>query len=261
MKPTLQGIADSQVAQLLITLVTYAFYALVLGLCLTPPAALVIWAWREIVLPMQDMAMLPVFLFGLCLGAAVYLFMATATIVMGLSIRLISLGIGPGRYPMAHPTTLRWLIYCGIYTLAYSLVLPLIPVTWFSNLFFRLVGCRFGKHVYLNSHILNDAHLIEIGDNVTVGGGAEISCHLFEADHLILDRIQIGSGSLIGANAYIAPGVVIGRNCTIGQGAYIRRGKRIPDGSCYTGIAGMPIRDAAMLEKVATRRGGPRPPT
>jgi hypothetical protein len=254
MKPTMQGIVDSQAAQLLITLVTYSFYASILGLCLTPPAALVVWAWKVLVQPMESISFAPVLLFGLCLGAAVYVFLISAVLVMGVFIRLLSLGIRPGRYPQAHPTTLRWLIYCGIYTLAYRLVLPLIPVTWFSNLFFRIVGCRFGKHVYLNSYILNDAYLIEIGDNVIVGGGAEISCHLYEEDHLILDRIKIGSGSLIGANAYISPGVVIGKNCTIGLGAHIRRGKHIPDGSCYTGIAGMPIRYAATIEKNASRR-------
>jgi acetyltransferase-like isoleucine patch superfamily enzyme len=250
----MQRIVDSQAMQLLITLVTYAFYALILGLSFTPAAALVIWAWQAIVQPMGSISFSPVLLFGLCLGAAVYVFLISAVLVMSVSIRLMSLGIRPGRYPRAHPTTLRWLIYGGICTLAYRLVLPLIPVTWFSNLFFRIVGCRFGKQVYLNSYILNDAYLIEIGDNVIVGGGAEISCHLYEEDHLILDRIKIGSGTLIGANAYISPGVVIGKNCTIGQGAYIRRGKRIPDGACYTGIAGIPIRQAAIIEKVASRR-------
>jgi hypothetical protein len=254
MKPTLQAIVDSQAAQLLITLVTYSFYALILGFCFMLPSTLLIWAWRTIIQPMENLSPYPLFLFALCLGASVYAFLISAVLVMGISIRFLCLGIRPGRYPMAHPTTLRWLIYSGIYTLAYRLVLPMIPVTWLSNLFFRLVGCRFGKHVYLNSFILNDAYLIDIGDNVTVGGGAEISCHLYEGEHLILDRIKIGSGSLIGANAYISPGVVIGENCTIGQGAYIRRGKRIPDGSCWTGIGGMPIREAAMIEKSASPR-------
>ena len=65
----MQRIVDSQAMQLLITLVTYAFYALILGLSFTPAAALVIWAWQAIVQPMGSISFSPVLLFGLCLGA------------------------------------------------------------------------------------------------------------------------------------------------------------------------------------------------
>ncbi len=124
----------------------------------------------------------------------------------------------------------------------------MIPVTFFSNLFFRLVGCKVGKRVYLNTWMLNDAYLIEIGDDVIIGGQTDISCHMFEHDCLILDKVHIGSGTLIGAHCYISPGVRIGERCTIGLNSYIRRNKRIPDGSTITVVSSLPIRDIARIE-------------
>ena len=249
MGKALDKVADSQFFQLLITLVTYAFYACILGISLAPSAAFLSWAWRAIIAPAAGVGIGPWVLFSLCIGAAVYLYFISGILVMGSTIRLISSGIKPGIYKDASPTMLRWLIYSGIYVIARATILPMVPMTWFSNLFFKLLGCKMGRQVFLNSWTLNDAFLIELGDNVTVGGGAELSCHLYEKGRLILDKIVIGEGSLVGANCYISPGVTIGKKCVIGLGSVLRRGKRVPDGAHYTSLAGMPVRDMAMIEK------------
>ncbi len=65
-------------------------------------------------------------------------------------VRLLSLGIKPGRYPAISPTTIRWLIYSGIYTTSTRTILPLIPVTFVTNMYFRIVGCRMGRNVKLD---------------------------------------------------------------------------------------------------------------
>ncbi len=238
---------------MLITLVTYAFYGIILGLCIAPALAFMLFVGLGGVAPLgllNHFGIVGAILYvSVCLGLSLYVFLISAVIVMGLVVRLLSLGIGPGRYPQASFTVLRWLIFSGIITLAYALVLPLIPMTFFSTLFFRLIGCKIGKNVWINSKYLNDAYLIELGDDVTIGGNAEISCHLYEDGHLILDRVKIGARSLVGANAYISPGVVIGEDCVVGLGSYIRRGKRLAPGSRYTTIGGMPMRSAAALEK------------
>jgi acetyltransferase-like isoleucine patch superfamily enzyme len=249
MKRILQAISDSTPVQVLIAVLFYGLYASVIGVCLVPSIYLVLWAIGAL---LPDPSFGNIVLFGLCLGAALFLYFITGVIVMGGLIRLISLGMKPGRYPVLSLTMLRWLLYSGIATIATVTVLPMIPVSWFSNLYFKIVGCKMGKNVYLNSFLINDAYLVEIGDDVTVGGKANISCHLFEKGWLILDRIKIGSHSLIGSFAYIAPGVTVGEHCTVGLNCYVRRGARIPDGSVYTSLGGLPIRKMAHLEKMAS---------
>jgi acetyltransferase-like isoleucine patch superfamily enzyme len=277
MGKALDRVSESAILQLAITLVTYAFYACIIGLSLGPSIAFLAWAWKTIIatgsahgfaaavgaaLGGGAGAKGPGFwswvLFSLCAGGSIYLYFITGILVMGLAIRALSLGIKPGIYPDASPTMLRWLIYSGIYTIARATILPMVPMTWFSNLFYKLLGCKMGKHVFLNTWTLNDAYLIELGDDVTVGGGAELSCHLYEKGRLVLDRIRIGEGSLVGANCYISPGVTIGKKCVVGLGSVLRRGKTIPDGVHYTSLAGLPVREMARIEKSARHRSPAR---
>ena len=186
---------------------------------------------------------------ALLLAGSVYLYFFWGAVFQASLIRLLSLGIGPGRYPAVSVTTLRWLIYSGIYTLSIRTILPIVPVSFVINVYFRIVGCRLGRNVKLNSWILNDAYLLTLGDNVIVGGQTDISCHLFEHDHLVLKPISIGSGTLIGAHSYISPGVTIGKHCLIGLHSYIRAGRTIPDGSTITSLAGIDIHTARHIER------------
>jgi len=89
---------------------------------------------------------------------------------MSLIIRIISMGMKAGRYPMVSFTVLRWLIYSGVYHLAGKTILDYIPISFLSIIFFRIIGAKIGKNAVLNTWFLNDAYLLEIGDNVVIGG-------------------------------------------------------------------------------------------
>lgn len=251
MASTFDRIARSRFIQLIITLVTYAVYAAVIGICLAPSIWVVAWGWRTIVQPGFGAWVL----FSMLVGAALYLYFITGIIVMGAMIRLTNLGIKPGVYPNASPTMLLWLISSGILVITRVTIMPMIPMTFFTELFFRIIGCKVGRNVYFNSWILNDANLIEIGDDVVIGGASDISAHIYEKDKLILEPVKIGAGTVIGAHSYISPGVTIGKNCLIGVNSYVRRGKTIPDNSRYTALAGLPMHEMAVIEKShASRR-------
>jgi acetyltransferase-like isoleucine patch superfamily enzyme len=250
MKSALQAISGSTPMQILVALLFFSFYAAVIGLALFPSILFLAWTAREL---LSSPGWTDLLLFSLSLGGALFIYFLVGVLVMGGLIRLLSLGIKPGKYPAVSITTVRWLLYSGIATIAVVTILPMIPVSWFSNLYFRIIGCKIGKNVYLNSFLINDAYLIEIGDDVTVGGKANISCHLFEKNFLILDRIKIGSHSLIGAFSYISPGVEIGERCTIGLNCYVRRGTKIKPGSVFTSLGGLPIKEMIQLEKHVSR--------
>jgi hypothetical protein len=249
-------VAESFVVQVPITLAMYGLYAALIGACLLPSAFLLHAAARALlVAPSPSMTLaVRLLLFCFCAAASLYVYFVTGAIVMGSLIRLVSLGIGPGRYPMYSATTARWMIYSGIYVMAQKTILPLIPVSFFSSLFFRLVGCRMGRRVRLNSWSLNDAYLIELGDDVVIGGGTDITPHQFEDNHLILERIRVGSGTLVGAQCYLSSGVTIGRNCLIGIRSFLRRGTTVPDGTRTTSLAGLPLRDMYRIEKARRRK-------
>jgi len=257
MKKILDLLAGSPFSQAAVTFVVYLLYATVIGISLTPSVFLLYQAWTVF---MTDATPAGIAGFSICCGLAIYVYFITGAVVMGLVVRILSLGIKPGRYPFISLTMVRWMIYSGIYHIAASTILAYVPMSFVGNLFFRLFGARMGKNVRLNTWFLNDAYLLEIGDNVVIGGKTDISCHTIEGGKLILQRVKIGSDTLIGQRCYISPGVTIGSRCVIGQYAFVRKGAVIPDKTVIAAIAGMPIRAVARIEKGAEPpREKPRP--
>jgi acetyltransferase-like isoleucine patch superfamily enzyme len=256
----LKIISESVFVQIIVTLIVYAFYALVIGISLIPTTLLVFAAFKNslfISLSSGNANLLGnAIFFSLSVGFGIYLYFLTGIFVMGGLVRLISIGIKPGKYPAVSLTMLRWLIYSGIYTIAHSTILPVVRMTFFTNLFFKIIGCKMGKNVYLNTWTLNDPYLIELGDNVIIGGDTDLTCHIFENNYLILDKIKIGKNSLVGAHCYIMPGVTVGENCVIGVYSFIRRNKRILDNSKITALSGLPVKDIYRIERGKTVGSG-----
>lgn len=266
----LNWLSQSKIVEIALTALVYCIYAAVLALSIVPSVWLVIEVVPEAVeqaaaiqhagaSSLTTGVFIAVIKVAVTLAGALYLYVFFGSIFQALLIRLLSLGVKPGRYPAVSLTTVRWLIYSGIYSITTRTILPLIPVTFVMNMYFRIIGCRIGRNVKLNTFQLNDAYLLTIGDNVIIGGQTDISCHLFESNHLILKPIVIGDDTLIGAHSYISPGVTIGRRCIVGLYSYIRSDKVIPDGSVITSLAGIDTSTARDLERGGrARRERPR---
>jgi len=245
--------STSKLTQLVLTLVVYALYAAVLGASLAPATWLAIAAFRVLVLPALATGALPpvgaVLLFALALGGSLYVFLFWGLILVGTLVRLLSLGISPGRYPAISPVTLLWMILNGIFTIAYRMILPLVPMTFFSETFYRLCGMKLGRGTWINTFVIMDPYLVEIGEGTVVGGDAVISPHVFEAGHLLLERIRIGRHCLVGGHSYLSPGVTVGDGSTIGLRACLRKGRKVPPGSRISSLAGLDSRRIRSLER------------
>ncbi len=252
----LDRLSRSGIVKMTLTLIVYVFYAAVLGACCAPSAFLLVWAFSRFLLPFMVAASFPaanlvanVILFSLFVGAAAFVFYAFGLLLMGTLIRIFSLGVKPGRHEAASPTVLLWIVLNGIWTMAFRLILPMVPMTPLSQMFHRISGCRIGKNVWINTINLVDCYMISIGDNTIIGGEAVLSPHVFENGHLIIQRITIGKNCLIGGHSYISPGVTIGDGSVIGMKAYVRKGKQIPAGTKMTSVAGLPYSRALDLER------------
>lgn len=235
------------IANSLITLLVYAVYALLIGLSLTPSVCLTMAVIRQLdfILLFHDALLL-----AITLGVAFYMYLFSSILVLGTAQRLLSLGFREGRYAVDSPLVARWLFFSGLHVIMINTVLPLVAGTPFNRLYYRILGCKLGKNVFINTPGLHDAYLLELGDNVVIGGKADITCHIFEGGHLQLGRIRIGDNTLIGSHTLIQPGVTIGRNCSIGIYCHIRKGKEIPDGTVLAAVPGMPMKSLARLERL-----------
>lgn len=235
----LDYIIHSELVSTALTLVTFGFYCVVLGVSLLPSFYILYSSIRWL---MVEVTFMRALLFCFTLPGAAYAFFITAALVFGAVERLITWGMKPGKYPPASLTFVRWLINGGLHTVALNTFLPFVQGTAVYKMFLRLCGCKIGKDVFINTKSLHDVYLLTLHDGVVIGGATDITCHLFENGMIVLDKIEIGKGTLVGASCRIGPGINIGEDCTIGINSYVRRGRKIEDGSVLISLPALPIR-------------------
>jgi hypothetical protein len=249
----IERLSRSVIVKTTLTLIVYGFYAGLLGLVLSPSVIFLVWGFRRLLLAsILAGAMPPVgsmILLTLIAGAGVYIFYGCGLFVFSILIRVLSLFVKPGRYPAAAMVTLCWVVLNGIHTLALRLILPIVVLTPVSAMYWKIVGCRIGKNVWMNTHSLMDAYLITIEDDSVIGGDAVLSAHVFESGHLYLAPIHIGKGCMIGAHSYISPGVTVGDGAIVGMKAYIRKNRKIAPGARIAAMAGLPTHRLYELER------------
>ena len=229
----------------LVSLFTYIFYGVVIGVSMIPSFLFIKYIFSLINIEQT----VGIILLAISVGVAIYIYFITSLIVFGVVQRILTIGFKPGRYKTNSPLFARWLIYSGLHVLLLNTTMPFMTGTVWGKLFYRILGCKLGKNVFINSKGLHDAYLLEIGDNVVIGGDANISCHIFEGDTLILGNIKIGNNTLISAESYIMPGVQIGNKCSIGIKAYVRKNRKVEDGSVIMAVPGMDAKKVAELIK------------
>jgi acetyltransferase-like isoleucine patch superfamily enzyme len=122
-------------------------------------------------------------------------------------------------------------------------------MTFFAETFFRICGMRLGRGARINTFLIMDPYLIEIGAGSLIGGDACLAPHVYEGGFLILEPIRIGANCLIGGHAFVAPGVVVGDGSTVGVHAYIRRGRKIPPHTVLSDLGGLDVRRIRELER------------
>lgn len=112
---------------------------------------------------------------------------------------------------------------------------------WMSTL-----GAKIGRGVWLDSHHLPEAELVQLDDGVTVNRGCVLQTHLFHDRLMRLGKVHLQHGATLGPYAITLPGTTIGSDTTIGPNSLVMRGEHIP---ASTRWKGNPIRRWAYEEK------------
>jgi hypothetical protein len=101
--------------------------------------------------------------------------------------------------------------------------------------FFRLSGVAIGKDVYIAHGVKLDWQapwLITLEDGCTIGYEAVIAVHLYYRDKLILRRVNIGRGAVVGLRAIVAASM--GQNSLLSPGSVLLADA--PDGATMGGV-------------------------
>jgi acetyltransferase-like isoleucine patch superfamily enzyme len=108
---------------------------------------------------------------------------------------------------------IRWASYNAIGLLVRYTCVNFIRVTPFLSLFHRMMGMRIGQRVLINTAIIADSNLIDIGDDTLIGGDAQVVAHAAERGMLVTAPIKIGKRVTIGLMAVVFPGRHDRRRC------------------------------------------------
>jgi len=111
----------------------------------------------------------------------------------------------------------------------------LVSGTPVLNWWFRAMGARIGRGVWIESHWLPETDLVSLGDGATVNQGTVVQTHLFHDRMLQLDTVTLRRGATLGPNSVILPAATLGRHTTVGPVSLVMRGESVPDKTIWIG--------------------------
>jgi acetyltransferase-like isoleucine patch superfamily enzyme len=119
----------------------------------------------------------------------------------------------------------------------------------FRKVFYQLLGARIGKGIISIGGRLSDPYLVTIEENVIIGEEALLIPHAVAMDAtgdiLILGKIEVKQGAVIGARTTIMPGVIIGERSMVKAMSLVTMNTQIPPNEVWAGI---PARKVGTLD-------------
>jgi non-ribosomal peptide synthetase-like protein len=116
--------------------------------------------------------------------------------------------------------------------------LDLLAGTPFICWFFRLLGAKIGRRVYLDTTELTEFDLIHIGNDVAVNLDCTLQTHLFEDRVMKMAPIEIGHGCHLGAMSLVLYDTRLGDGASVGDLSLVMKGESLPANTSWTGIPG-----------------------
>jgi non-ribosomal peptide synthetase-like protein len=120
-----------------------------------------------------------------------------------------------------------------------SLMAPLISNffgTAIAPLLLRLLGCRIGRHCYIETALFSEFDLVEIGDHVALNAGTVMQNHLFEDRVMKSSRLRIGAGCTVGNMSVVLYDTHMEPGAVLGPLSLLMKGETMPETSRWHGI-------------------------
>lgn len=179
----------------------------------------------------------------------VFYFLMVFITVMFLHFFVKAFPFVEGKYNQEeHPWIFyRWNLWSYLYASNLFFISDniLIP-PMFRKFIYRWLGARTGKGILLICATVSDPALLEIEENVVIGEGSVLFGHLLTPPNkLMLGKIIIKKGAMIGAMSFISPGVTVGENALIKMASVVYPNTHILAGEVWGGNPAIKIKSLA----------------
>jgi hypothetical protein len=111
--------------------------------------------------------------------------------------------------------SMPWYYHNALTYLVRYTILDLITPSPLNILFFKMMGMKIGKGVMINTSNISDPCLIVLEDYVTIGGSVFMMAHYGMKGFLIIDKLHIKKGAMVGLAAKLLGGVTIGEKAVV----------------------------------------------
>lgn len=102
--------------------------------------------------------------------------------------------------------------------------------------YLRLMGCKIGKHVFMETSLFSEFDLVEIGDYAALNLGVVVQNHLFEDRIMKSSYLKIGDECSVGNMSVVLYDSVMHRGASIGPMSLLMKGESLPEGTHWLGI-------------------------
>jgi acetyltransferase-like isoleucine patch superfamily enzyme len=218
---------------------------LIFGLSLFPMIFFFYSVWHSMA---AHPAWLKILVFSFSIGFGYFLFGLTL-IVLSVAVKnLFGFKVIPGLHRIHSKECLSWMGYNSMILIVNSAFLDVFRLSPFQTFFYRLMGAKVGDGVNINTAGLADLSLLEIGNNVLIGGGVALICHASERGFIRLAPTKIGNNVSIGLGSVIMPDCEIGDGASIAPCTLLPKGSRVPPKAVW---GGNPVRDLRAERRTA----------
>lgn len=206
-------------------------YVFCLAVALTP--GILIFKYVSSISFLHEQVLLSAFSYGAALGAGVVCFILSLIFVVPFVNLPIRPFVRPYRGPWFSLESLAWYYHNALTYLVRYTILEFLTPSPLNVLFFRMMGMKIGKGVMINTSNISDPCLIVMEDYVTIGGSAFLMAHYGMKGFLIIDKLHIKKGAMIGLGAKILGGVTIGEKATVLPNSAILPKTYVKDGTKF----------------------------
>jgi len=216
------------------------------GLALFPGVSLYRWTFNNYV--QYHSSFRQTFEISLLLAAGYVLFGFFIILIVPILNFILRTYPKPWRGPYYSLQTIRWGIHNALTYIPRYIFLEYMTPTPFNLLFYKLMGMKIGQNVQINTTHISDPCLIELEDNVTIGGSATIVAHYAQGGFLVIAPVKICKGATIGLRVTVMGDVEIGEKAKILPNSLVLPKSRIPAGETWGGVPAQKI-DVATLRR------------
>jgi len=163
--------------------------------------------------------------------------------VLGIALKWLIIGrFRPGSYPIWSFYYWRfWLVKrtAQIFTPAYLRGTPFLAT------YYRLLGARIGRNVYLGTAGFLATDLLRIGDDASISVDSQLLGYKLQDGMLHIGSVEVGDRAVIGARSVIGLGTVLEDDVDLGPHSLVLDGARIGRGQRWQGSPARRLMDPA----------------